>query len=165
MNVAVVGGGIVGVASAYELAARGADVTLFERGSLGAGSTDRALGGIRAQFSTRINVELSVASIAVWDAFAERFGVDIDRRRTGYLFLTREQDTADAFAEQVAMQREFGVDSRLAVGRVERFQKLSKLGECAGEDDLDVLVCRVDTRARTRPAHGRHSLDQFARQR
>ncbi|QZP36393.1 NAD(P)/FAD-dependent oxidoreductase [Halobaculum magnesiiphilum] len=113
MNAVVVGGGIVGVASAYELAARGADVTLLERGSLGAGSTDRALGGIRAQFSTRVNVELSVASIEVWDAFEERFGVDIDRRRTGYLFCTRDGDTADAFAEQVAMQREYGVESRL----------------------------------------------------
>jgi len=113
MHVAVVGGGIVGVASAYELAARGVEVTLFERGSLGAGSTDRALGGIRAQFSTRINVELSVASIDVWDAFEERFGVDIDRRRTGYLFCTRDGDTADAFAEQVAMQNEYGVESRL----------------------------------------------------
>ena len=113
MQVAVVGGGIVGVASAYELAARGVGVTLFERGSLGAGSTDRALGGIRAQFSTRVNVELSVASIDVWDAFEERFGVDIDRRRTGYLFLTRDSGAADAFAEQVAMQNEYGVESRL----------------------------------------------------
>ncbi|QZY00840.1 NAD(P)/FAD-dependent oxidoreductase [Halobaculum rubrum] len=112
MHVAVVGGGIVGVASAYELAARGVDVTLFERGSLGAGSTDRALGGIRAQFSTRVNVELSVASINVWDAFEERFGVDIDRRHTGYLFCTRDPETADAFAEQVAMQNECGVASR-----------------------------------------------------
>ncbi|MFC6786764.1 NAD(P)/FAD-dependent oxidoreductase [Halobaculum halobium] len=113
MHVAVVGGGIVGVASAYELAVDGADVTLLERGSLGAGSTDRALGGIRAQFSTRVNVELSVASIEVWDGFEERFGVDIDRRRTGYLFCTRDGDTADGFAEQVAMQREYGVESRL----------------------------------------------------
>lgn len=112
MQVAVVGGGIVGAASAYELAARGADVTLFERGSLGAGSTDRALGGIRAQFSTRVNVALSVASIEVWDAFEERFGVDIDRRRTGYLFCTRDGDTAEAFADQVAMQNEYGVESR-----------------------------------------------------
>ncbi|WP_348613612.1 NAD(P)/FAD-dependent oxidoreductase [Halobaculum rarum] len=112
MHVAVVGGGIVGVASAYELAVRGADVTLFERGSLGAGSTDRALGGIRAQFSTHTNVELSVASIEVWDEFEERFGVDIDRRQTGYLFVTRDGDTADVFADQVAIQNEYGVESR-----------------------------------------------------
>ncbi|WP_277554635.1 NAD(P)/FAD-dependent oxidoreductase [Halobaculum limi] len=113
MNIAVVGGGIVGVASAYELAARGVEVTLLERGSLGAGSTDRALGGIRSQFSTRVNVEFSVASIEVWDLFEERFGTDIDRRRTGYLFCTRDADTADAFADQVAMQNEYGVSSRL----------------------------------------------------
>ncbi|MFD1568750.1 FAD-dependent oxidoreductase, partial [Halolamina litorea] len=94
--VVVIGGGIVGLASAYELAGRGADVTLLEKGTLGSGSTGRSGGGIRSQFSTPVNVELSQASKRVWDEFEERFGVDIRRRRVGYLFLAREPDTADA---------------------------------------------------------------------
>jgi len=66
MRVVVVGGGIVGLASASALADRGADVVLCERDSLGNGSTARALGGIRCQFSTAVNVDLSLASRPVW---------------------------------------------------------------------------------------------------
>jgi sarcosine oxidase subunit beta len=78
MRIVVVGGGIVGLSSAYALATRGADVTVCEKGRLGDGSTSRALGGIRAQFSTAVNVELSLASLPVWESFEERFGVDFD---------------------------------------------------------------------------------------
>ncbi|ESP87958.1 NAD(P)/FAD-dependent oxidoreductase [Candidatus Halobonum tyrrellensis] len=113
MDVVVAGGGIVGVASAYELASRGADVVLCERAGLGSGSTDRAVGGIRGQYSTPVNVELTRASLDVWDTFEARFGTDIERRRTGYLFVTRESDTAAEFERQVAMQGERGVPSRL----------------------------------------------------
>ncbi|ELY99045.1 FAD dependent oxidoreductase [Natrialba chahannaoensis JCM 10990] len=113
MNVVVIGGGIVGLASAYELAARGADVTVCEKGSIGSGSTERAAGGIRAQFSTPINVELSRESMRVWDEFDERFGTDIDYRKNGYLFLARSEETAAAFEDTVAMQNDCGVPSKI----------------------------------------------------
>ncbi|WP_135826912.1 NAD(P)/FAD-dependent oxidoreductase [Halorussus ruber] len=113
MNVAIVGGGIVGLASAYYLAERGATVTVYEKGSIGSGSTERSVGGIRAQFSTPVNVELSLASMEIWETFEENFGVDIAYRRPGYLFAAREAATAEAFEEQVAMQNELGVPSEL----------------------------------------------------
>lgn len=111
MDVAVVGGGIVGVASAYYLAERGANVTVFEKDTLGGGSTGRAVGGIRAQYSTRVNVELSLASLPVWESFESTFGVDIAYRRPGYLFLARTPDTAAVFRDNVAMQNDLGVPS------------------------------------------------------
>ncbi len=113
MKVVVVGGGIVGLASAHALAERGVDVTVCEKGSLGGGSTERSVGGIRGQFSTPVNVALSRASIDVWERFEDDFGVDIAYRRPGYLFLAREEATAAPFAEQVAMQREYGIGSEL----------------------------------------------------
>ena len=113
MHIVVVGGGIVGLASAHALAERGAEVTVCEKGSLGDGSTSRALGGIRTQFSTRVNVELSLASFPVWESFEERFGVDIALRQTGYLFLARTEDSADQLRQQVEMQRECGADTEL----------------------------------------------------
>jgi sarcosine oxidase subunit beta len=113
MHAVVVGGGIVGLAAATELADCGAEVTVCEKGSLGAGSTERSVGGIRAQFSTRVNVELSLASMAVWESFADRFGVDIAYRRSGYLFCAREAATAEGFDGTVAMQRDLGVPSEL----------------------------------------------------
>jgi sarcosine oxidase subunit beta len=111
VHVVVCGGGIVGLAAAYYLGQRGASVTVCEAGSLGSGNTDRSAGGIRAQFSTRVNVALSLASMDVWETFEERFGVDIAYRRSGYLFLARSADTADRFREQVVMQNDLGVPS------------------------------------------------------
>lgn len=113
MDAVVVGGGIIGLASAHALAERGASVTVCERRTIGSGSTERSIGGIRAQFSTPVNVELSTASMAVWERFEERFGIDIAYRRPGYLLLAREAETADALREQVPMQNERGVPSEL----------------------------------------------------
>ncbi|WP_458207672.1 NAD(P)/FAD-dependent oxidoreductase [Haladaptatus sp. NG-SE-30] len=113
MRVVVVGGGIVGCASAYYLADRGAEVVVCERSNVGAGSTERSAGGIRAQFSTPVNVALSQASMQVWNRFEAAFDTDIAYRRSGYLFLAREEATAEGFADTVSMQNEQGVPSEL----------------------------------------------------
>ena len=111
-DVIVVGGGIIGLASAYYLERSGADVTVLEKSSIGAGNTGRANGGIRAQFTSPVSTALSKESIDVWESFEERFGVDIHYRRPGYLFLAREPGTAERFAENVRRQNELGVGSR-----------------------------------------------------
>jgi sarcosine oxidase subunit beta len=128
MNVVVIGGGIVGAASAYYLAERGADVVLCEKGSLGSGSTERSAGGIRTQFSTRVNVDLSLASLEVWDRFEETFGVDIAHRRPGYLFLARSEATAETFRENVRMQNDRGGDSEFLTAEElrERYPRLRR---------------------------------------
>jgi sarcosine oxidase subunit beta len=111
MDAIVIGGGIVGLSSAYYLAEGGTDVTLYEKGSLGTGSTARAAGGIRSQFTTPINVKLSLASKRVWNAFEAEFGVDIEYRKNGYLFLARSGAAAGQFRENVRTQRDLGADS------------------------------------------------------
>lgn len=113
MDVAVVGGGIVGLSSAYYLGEAGHSVTVFEKGSLGHGSTERSAGGIRRQFSTPVNVELSKVSLGVWDSFESTFGDDIDFRRSGYLFLARTEETARSFAQTVEMHHDHGVPTEL----------------------------------------------------
>ena len=58
----IIGGGVIGVSTAYHLAAAGVrDVVLVDRAALGSGSTCKAAGGVRAQFSDRINIELGRA--------------------------------------------------------------------------------------------------------
>lgn len=111
MEVVVVGGGIVGMASAYYLADRGVDVTVLEQNALGTGATDRAAGGIRAQFTTAVSIALSRESIGVWETFEERFGVDIEYRRPGYCYLAREPETAELFHEAIPFQNDRGVPS------------------------------------------------------
>ncbi|WP_255171720.1 NAD(P)/FAD-dependent oxidoreductase [Natrononativus amylolyticus] len=111
MHTVIIGGGIVGLASAYYLKQRNVDVTVLEKGTLGSGSTDRANGGIRAQFSSPVSAELSLASIEVWETFDEEFDTEITYRQPGYLFLARTDETADRFRENVRKQNKIGVSS------------------------------------------------------
>ncbi|MFB6117411.1 NAD(P)/FAD-dependent oxidoreductase [Halosegnis sp.] len=113
MRAVVCGGGIVGLAAAHALAERDAEVVVCEAGRLGAGNTERSVGGIRTQFSTRVNVELSLASLEVWESFESRFGIDIAHRQPGYLFLARDPETADSLREAISIQRSAGAESQL----------------------------------------------------
>lgn len=111
MQVVIIGGGIVGLATAYYLRQRNVEVTVLERSSIGAGNTDRSIGGIRAQFSTPVQIEFAVKSMEVWEEFEERFGVDIEHRQNGYLYLARSEQVSETFHDNVALQNEYGVPS------------------------------------------------------
>lgn len=110
----IVGGGVMGVSVAFHLAEAGVpDVLLLDRGSLGAGSTSKAAGGVRAQFADELNVQLGVRSLQLLGDFIRRPGQDIDLHRVGYLFaLTRSEDVA-AFERAIETQHAYGVPSRL----------------------------------------------------
>jgi sarcosine oxidase subunit beta len=110
-QIVVVGGGVMGASTAYHLARRGCtDVVLLERDPLyGMGATGKCAGGIRYQFSTAINVRLSLLSLPMLDRFEEELGQASGLRRDGYLFLlTNEHDVA-VFRHNVAMQHGLGV--------------------------------------------------------
>ena len=113
-SVLVIGGGVIGASVAFHLAEAGVeDVVLVERGALACGSTSKAAGGVRAQFSDALNVQLGARSLEAFADFGRRPGWDIDLHRSGYLFvLTRPEDVA-AFTEGIAMQNALGVPSRL----------------------------------------------------
>jgi sarcosine oxidase subunit beta len=112
-DVVIVGGGIIGASIAYHLAARGVrDVVVLEREQLGGGSTTRNAGGVRLQFSTEINVRLSLRSLPRIEHFADEMGVDPHLRQVGYLFLiTAERDVAP-FEESLAMWQRLGVPAQ-----------------------------------------------------
>lgn len=111
--VVIVGGGVMGTSAAFHLAEAGVDVVLLERAELGSGSTCRSAGGVRAQFSDALNVQLAQRSLAAFRDFGRRPGWEIDLAQVGYLFvLTRDEDVA-AFEANVAMQQALGVPSRM----------------------------------------------------
>lgn len=114
-DVVIVGGGVVGVSAAYHLAAAGAGrVVLLERElAFGAGSTGRCAGGFRHQFSSRVNVELSLASIPLIVGFEATHGLPLDVVQDGYLFLVRGDAAWSGFRSAAEMQRGLGIDVRL----------------------------------------------------
>ena len=87
-EVVIIGGGIVGSSIAYHLTAAGCkDVLVIERESAqGKGSTGKSMGGVRAQFSTPVNIQMSLYSIPFYASFEECLGYPCDYRPQGYLF-------------------------------------------------------------------------------
>lgn len=114
-DVVIVGGGVVGVSAAYHLAAAGAgSVLLLERADeLGTGATGACAGGFRHQFSSEINIRLSLASVPMITGFEETHGIPLDLTQHGYLFLVRGEERWDAFVAASELQRSLGVDARL----------------------------------------------------
>ena len=114
-DVVIIGGGVMGVSAAYHLANRGCrDVVLLEKAQFfGSEATGKCAGGIRYQFSTEINVRLSLLSLPMLDRFEAELGQPIDLRRTGYLFLLDNGGDLATFERNVAMQNRLGVPSRI----------------------------------------------------
>jgi sarcosine oxidase, subunit beta len=104
-RIVVAGSGAIGASVAYQLALLGAaDVVVAERGELAAGSTARAMGGVRQQFSTPAEVVLARESIQFLAALGPQFF-----RQVGYLFLaTTELGLAD-LEERRVLQNSLGV--------------------------------------------------------
>jgi sarcosine oxidase, subunit beta len=104
-RIVVAGSGAIGASVAYHLALLGADdVVVAERGELAGGSTARAMGGVRQQFSTPEEVVLARESIE----FLARLGPSLFRQ-VGYLFLATTADGLAALEERRALQNELGV--------------------------------------------------------
>lgn len=142
-EVVVVGGGAMGTSAAFHLAEAGADVLLLERDALASGSTSKAAGGVRAQFSDPLNIELALRSIRAFERFGERPGGEIDLRQVGYLFLLDRPEDVEAFEDAVALQNELGVPSRMLSPR-----EAGALSPLAGLDGvLAAAFCPLDGHA------------------
>jgi len=87
-EVVIIGSGIVGSSVAYHLAEQGCtNVLVIEREAhQGKGSTGKSMGGVRAQFSTPVNIQMSRYSIDFFSRFDEVVGHPADYRAHGYLF-------------------------------------------------------------------------------
>ena len=113
-SIVIIGGGVMGASIAFHLAEAGVgNVVLLERNELASGSTSKAAGGVRAQFSDPVNIALGARSLDAFESFQTRPGQAIDLHQVGYLFLiTRESDLA-VYEQSVALQNEMGVKSVL----------------------------------------------------
>ena len=77
-DVVIVGGGVMGTSTAYQLARAGVtDVTVLESGELGGGSSAKPLGGVRALFSDAANIALGSRSLEAFRRFDTEVGMDI----------------------------------------------------------------------------------------
>ncbi|MDP1848247.1 MAG: glycine oxidase ThiO [Solirubrobacteraceae bacterium] len=117
-DVAVIGGGVIGLAIAWRAAARGLRVCVLERGELGAGAS-RVAAGMLAPVTEADAGELALLGLGLrsardWPAFAAELeqaaGADPGLRRSGALVVARDRDEAEALERELALRLELGLD-------------------------------------------------------
>ncbi len=142
-DVVIIGAGIVGSSIAYHLTSNGCrNVVVVEReSSQGKGSTGKSMGGVRAQFSTPVNIQMSLYSIPFYAGFEERVGHPCDYRPQGYLFCATTSNHMAYLRANYAQQVEMGLKNvRLIVG-----DEIGKMfPQLRSDDILGGSVCSSD---------------------
>jgi len=130
-DVAVIGGGVAGLAVAWRAALRGLRVVVLERGPLGAEASFHAAGMLapvtEADLGERALLALGRESLRRWPAFAaelrEAAQADPGYRELGALAVARDRDEAEALERELAFRRELGLDvERLRPSQARRLE-------------------------------------------
>lgn len=110
----ILGSGVVGLGTAYHLAKRGVtDVCVLDRGYVLSGASGRNGGGVRAQWTTKENIELARRSVGMFQRLPSELGIQIWFRQGGYLLLAFDDKTAEGLERAVAFQNQHGIPTRL----------------------------------------------------
>ncbi len=115
VDIAIVGGGIIGLMTAYELARKGSEtVAVFEKRYVGSGSTFRCGTGIRQQFGDEANITMMKRSVEKWRTLGEALEYEeLKYVENGYLFLIYDEDELQEYKKNVSLQNSLGVPSRI----------------------------------------------------
>jgi sarcosine oxidase, subunit beta len=111
---AIIGAGVMGLAIAYNLAARGGKrIVVVDGHYMAWGASGRNGGGVRQQWATEMNVRLMQESMEICSHFAKEMRINIWMRQGGYLFLARGPAAERRLQKSVALQNDCGVPTRM----------------------------------------------------
>ena len=120
----------MGTSILFHLAEAGVPALLVERDTLAAGSTSKAAGGVRAQFSDDLNIAIAQRSLQAFADFGCRPGWEIDLHRVGYLFLLTSAEDVESFERSIELQHGHGVPSRMiSAAEAQRLSPLIEVGD------------------------------------
>jgi sarcosine oxidase subunit beta len=142
-KIVIVGGGIVGSSIAYHLTQAGCrDVVVIEReSSQGKGSTGKSMGGVRAQFATAVNIQMSLYSIPFYADFEQRLGYPCGYRPQGYLFCATAEKHLAYLSANYERQAAMGLN---AVRLVSADEIRSMFPQLRGDDIIGGSFCSTD---------------------
>ena len=142
-DVVIVGAGIVGSSIAWHLTAAGCrNVLVVEReSSQGKGSTSKSMGGVRAQFSTPVNIQMSLYSIPFYARFDQTLGHPAGYRPQGYLFVATKESHLAYLRANFEKQKALGLDS---VGMLSAAEIAGMLPQLRSDDIIGGSFCSTD---------------------
>lgn len=117
VDVAIIGGGIVGCSAAYYLARRGVTVALFEKGRVAGEQSGRNWGWVRQQGRSPVELPLMIESLQLWKQLSVDLGEDTGFRQGGSLYLAEGAAHLAELGEWLAVARDHDLDTRLLAPR------------------------------------------------
>jgi glycine/D-amino acid oxidase-like deaminating enzyme len=112
-DVVIVGGGIVGVSTAYFLARRGVSVALFEKGRIAGEQSGRNWGWVRQQGRSPVELPLMMQSLRIWQGMSAELADDTGFCQGGSLYLAETPQELEQLAEWLPIAKEHGLDTRI----------------------------------------------------
>jgi glycine/D-amino acid oxidase-like deaminating enzyme len=111
-DVVIIGAGIMGCSTAYHLAQRGTQVTVLERGTVGAGGTGRSSAIIRQHYSNELTARMALHSLRVFQQWDDRVGGEVGFEQTGWVALADARNR-EGLEANVKLQQGFGIQTSL----------------------------------------------------
>jgi glycine/D-amino acid oxidase-like deaminating enzyme len=116
VDVAIIGGGIVGCSAAYHLARAGVSVAVFEKGRIGGEQSGRNWGFVRQQCRSPVELPLMIQSLELWKSLPTELGEDLGFHQGGTLYLAQSEAELAGLAAWLDVARAHGLDTRVITG-------------------------------------------------
>ena len=116
-DVVIIGGGIVGVSTAWFLAKQGVDVVLCEKGHIAGEQSSRNWGWVRAQGRDRRELPMMLESLNIWRDLEVEIGEDVGFTQGGCLYMARTEKELGTYRDWMGTAKEFGLDTRIIEGK------------------------------------------------
>ena len=116
VDVVLIGGGVIGVMTAWFLRAKGLSVLICEKGRIAGEQSSRNWGWIRQQGRDPGELPIMVESLALWKRLSADFGTPLGFQQTGVVYLAKTQKELDGFEAWTEHSRAHQLDTRLMTG-------------------------------------------------
>lgn len=142
-HVVVIGGGISGTSTAYELARRGVQVTLVEQGDLHSMASGWSLAGVRQSGRHPAELPLALSAVRRWEHLSEELGSDLEYRQHGNLRLARTEEDIPGIKQVVAD----GIAAGIPMEYIDGSTAVRDIAPAVTEDIVGASFCATDGHA------------------
>jgi glycine/D-amino acid oxidase-like deaminating enzyme len=112
-DIVIIGGGIVGVSTAWFLAQQGVNVILCEKGHISGEQSGRNWGWVRQQLRDTREMPMIVESLRIWRGLEDEIGDDVGFHERGVMCAALSDDEANRYSDWIETANEYGVETRM----------------------------------------------------